>query len=90
MSVQMTYFDSILVEGGIPLYQGKISAIMTINYHIMEICTLRFQESCKLLSLHLTEVSVTFVISRMHIGLNFKMASPLSALFSRLLTTKVR
>jgi len=38
MSAQMTYFDSLWVKGGgIPLYQGKISAIGTINYHIEDL-----------------------------------------------------
>jgi len=59
---------------------------MRINYHIMGTCTLQSEESCKALSPHLTEGYVTFVKSGMHIGLNLKMASLLSGLFSRLLT----
>jgi len=54
--------------------------MMTINYHIMGTCTLQFEEFCKILSLHLTEVSVTFVTSAMCIGSNFKTTSLLSGL----------
>jgi len=50
----------------------EISAIMRINYHIMRNCTLQLEESCKVLSSHLTEGFVTFVKSGMHIGLNLK------------------
>jgi len=47
---------------------------MTINYHIIGTCILRSEESCKLLSSHLTEIFVTFVTMKMHIGSNFKTA----------------
>jgi len=54
-------------------------------------CTLRSEESCKVLSSHLTDVSVTFVTLRTRTGSNFKTASALGGLFSRLLVTpKVR
>jgi len=67
----MTGFDSLWVKGGgIPLYQ-EINAIMKIKCHIMGICTLRSEESCMVLSSNLMEVSVTFIISGMHIGLNW-------------------
>ena len=39
----------------------KITVIMTINYHIMGTCTLGSEESCKVLSSHLTEVFVTLL-----------------------------
>ena len=61
---------------------------MMINYHMMGTCNLRFEESCKVLSSNLTEVSVTFVTSGTRIGSNLKTASALTVLFGRLFTPK--
>ena len=50
-----------LKEEAYPFISREISAIMTINHHIMGTYTLRFEKFCRVFSSHLTEFFMTFV-----------------------------